>query len=158
MPEELITLYKQKWRFIQWTNNCFTEISTDRGCGNFVSLLSWKDIALLCVDFEELLLQTYRKVFLRTKQKLQTDGKHTAKVLTEGKSEKNTRDLCKSGCAGKRMLTKLKYSDSSIKDLVHLYKQFVRGKFQSSSGVGRPIAPLPPAPEGVCQVPHGSNS
>ena len=62
------------------------------------------------MDFEEPLLQTYRIVFLRTKQKLQTDGKHTAKLQTDGKCEKNTRELCKCGFAGIQMLTKLKYS------------------------------------------------
>ena len=33
------------------------------------------------------------------------------------------------------MLTKLKYSGSSIEDLIHLYKQFVRGKLEFSSVV-----------------------
>ena len=56
-------------------------------------------------------------------------------LQTDGKWEKNTRELCKSGYARIQMLTKLKYSGSSIEDLVHLYKQFVRGKLEFSSVV-----------------------
>ena len=56
-------------------------------------------------------------------------------LQTDGKWDKNTRELCKSGYARIQMLTKLKYSGSSIEDLIHLYKQFVRGKLEFSSVV-----------------------
>ena len=53
----------------------------------------------------------------------------------DGKWEKNTREICKGAYARIQMLTKLKYSGSSIEDMIHLYKQFVRGKLEFSSVV-----------------------
>ena len=53
----------------------------------------------------------------------------------DGRWGKNTRELCKSGYARIQMLTKLKYSGASIEDLLHIYKQFVRGKLEYSSVV-----------------------
>ena len=52
-----------------------------------------------------------------------------------GNGEKNTKDLFKSGYARIQMLTKLNYSGASIEDLIHIYKQFVRGKLDFSSVV-----------------------
>ena len=56
-------------------------------------------------------------------------------LQSDGRWEKNTRELCKSGYARIQMLTKLKYSGTSIEDLIHVYKQFVRGKLEYSSVV-----------------------
>jgi hypothetical protein len=54
-------------------------------------------------------------------------------LQSNGKWEKNTRELCRGAYARIQMLTKLKYSGTGIKDLIHIYKQFVRGKLEFSS-------------------------
>ena len=88
-------------------------------------------------------------VFTRARDKFATrltlngkfiERKHESKCLgvwlqSDGRWEKNTRELCKSAYARIQMLTKLKYSGSSIEDLIHIYKQFVRGKLEYSSVV-----------------------
>ena len=68
------------------------------------------------------------------------DRKYENKCLgvwlqSDGQWEKNTRELCKSGYGRIQTLTKLKYSGTSIEDLIHIYKQFVRGKLEFSSVV-----------------------
>ena len=56
-------------------------------------------------------------------------------LQSDGKWEKNTREVCKGAYARIQMLTKLKYSGSSTEDMIHLYKQFIRGKLEFSSVV-----------------------
>jgi hypothetical protein len=68
------------------------------------------------------------------------ERKHVNKCLgvwlqPDGKWGRNTREITKGAYARIQMLTKLKYSGSSKEDLIHLYKQFVRGKLEFSSVV-----------------------
>ena len=48
----------------------------------------------------------------------------------DGGWEENTRDLCKKAYARIILLTKLKYSGTSIEDLVHVYKMYIRSRLE----------------------------
>ena len=62
-------------------------------------------------------------------------------LQSDGKWERNTREITKGAYARIQMLTKLKYSGSSKEELVHLYKQFVKGKLEFSSVVWQETVP-----------------
>ena len=47
--------------------------------------------------------------------------------------EKNTQELCKKAYARISMLTKLKYAGVCIEDLIHMYKQYIRGTLEYCS-------------------------
>ena len=47
--------------------------------------------------------------------------------------EKNTQELCKKAYARMSMLTKLKYAGVGIEDLIHIYKQYIRGTLEYCS-------------------------
>ena len=112
---------------------------------NLDQIASWSDTNLMKLKESK----TDYMVFTRARQPFSTrltlngkyiDKKEDSKCLgvwlqTNGRWDKNTRELCKSGYARIQMLTKLKYSGASIEDLIHLYKQFVRGKLEFSSVV-----------------------
>ena len=53
----------------------------------------------------------------------------------DGGWEENTRDLCKKAYARISLLTKLKYSGTSIEDLVHVYKMYIRSRLEYNSVV-----------------------
>ena len=51
----------------------------------------------------------------------------------DGGWSKNTREMCKRGYARMSMLTKLKYGGADIEELIHMYKQFIRGSLEYCS-------------------------
>lgn len=112
---------------------------------NLAQIAIWTDNNLMKLKESK----TDYMVFTRARDKFATrlslngkliDRKYENKCLgvwlqSDGRWEKNTRELCKSGYDQIQMLTKLKYSGTSIEDLIHIYKQFVRGKLEFSSVV-----------------------
>ena len=51
----------------------------------------------------------------------------------DGGWSKNTREMCKKAYARMSMLTKLKYGGADIEELIHMFKQFVRGSLEYCS-------------------------
>ena len=88
-------------------------------------------------------------VFTRARQSFATrltlngnllERKNSIKLLgmilqEDGGWEENTRDLCKKAYARISLLTKLKYSGTSIEDLVHVYKMYIRSRLEYNSVV-----------------------
>jgi hypothetical protein len=88
-------------------------------------------------------------IFTRARQQFATrftlngsllERKSTIKILgmwlqQDGGWEANTKELCKKAYARLSLLTKLKYSGTSIEDLVHIYKMYIRSKLEYNSVV-----------------------
>ena len=112
---------------------------------NLNKIASWSDSNLMKLKESK----TEYIIFSRTREAFATrltlngkliERKAVNKCLgvwlqSDGRWERNTRELCKGAYARIQMLTKLKYSGSSKEDLIHIYKQFVRGKLEFSSVV-----------------------
>ena len=112
---------------------------------NLERIAEWSDLNLMKLKESK----TDYMVFSRAREPFATrltlnskliERKYVNKCLgvwlqSDGKWEKNTREICKGAYIRIQMLTKLKYSGASTEDLIHLYKQFVRGKLEYSSVV-----------------------
>ena len=88
-------------------------------------------------------------VFTRARQDFATrltvngsllERKSTIKLLgmwlqEDGGWESNIKDLCRKAYARLSLLTKLKYAGTSIEDLVHIYKMYIRSRLEYNSVV-----------------------
>ena len=88
-------------------------------------------------------------VFTRARQDFATrltvngsllERKRTIKLLgmwlqEDGGWESNIKDLCRKAYARLSLLTKLKYAGTSIEDLVHIYKMYIRSRLEYNSVV-----------------------